>query len=331
MHDILPPLSRPSYERLIELNPAIEAVNVRKIYRSGWLKKRHKEALKGVSLSVPMGAIWGILGPNGAGKTTFLSILSTLLLPEEGQVHILGMDIRTRSHEICRRINLSSGHANFFWSMNIVQNLNYFAMLYGLSGNKRQRKIEELLDLFDLRSFSKIRFDELSTGTKQKLSLSKALLNDPEILLLDEPSVGLDPDVAFRIREFIQHLHQDKKTTILLTTHNMKEAEQLCEQIAFIKDGSIKAVGRPAELKKILELGDTIDIIFCGTFPEAAIQQVQGVYAVTTTDSACSISVDDQHARLPLILQAFFQQKTPIHDIRIKESDLEDVFMAYSK
>jgi ABC-2 type transport system ATP-binding protein len=313
------------------LDLAISARGVKKIYRSGLFKKRQKAALTGIDLSIPKGAFWGILGPNGAGKTTLLSVLSTLLLPDAGEVSILGMDVRTRSHEICERINLSSGHANFFWSMSILQNLNYFAMLYGLAGKARKRKIEELLDLFDLKEFARIRFDELSTGTKQKLSLSKALLNDPEILLLDEPSVGLDPDVALRIREFIASLHREKGTTILLTTHNMKEAEQLCEQIAFIKEGAIKALGRPKELKNLLKLGDTIDIEFQGNLAESAILGLEGVYDLSIRNSSCRITVDDQHERLPGILKSFINQNIHIHDIQIQEADLEDVFMAYSK
>jgi ABC-2 type transport system ATP-binding protein len=313
------------------LDLAIYARGLKKIYRSGLFKKRQKEALGCIDLNIPKGAFWGILGPNGAGKTTLLSVLSTLLLPDAGEVFILGMDVRTRSHEICERINLSSGQANFFWSMSILQNLNYFAMLYGLTGKARKRKIEELLDLFDLKEFARIRFDELSTGTKQKLSLSKALLNDPEILLLDEPSVGLDPDVAFRIREFIASLHQEKGTTILLTTHNMKEAEQLCEQIAFIKEGEIKALGRPKELKNLLKLGDTIDIEFQGNLAGSAILDLEGVYDISIHNSSCRITVDDQHERLPGILKSFINQNIHIHDIQIQEADLEDVFMAYSK
>jgi ABC-2 type transport system ATP-binding protein len=113
-------------------------------------------------------------------------------------------------------------------------------MLYGLPGKRRHRKIEALLDLFSLRDFTKVRFEELSTGTKQNLSLSKALLNDPELLFLDEPTVGLDPDVAHRIRDMIQRLHDEQGTTVVITTHNMKEAETLCEEVAFIMNGILR-------------------------------------------------------------------------------------------
>jgi len=287
--------------------------------------------LRGLDLSVPEGGFWGILGPNGAGKTTLLSILSNLLTPEKGEVKILGMEIRTHAMELCQRINLSSGHANFLWSLTVRENLQYYAMLYGLPGKRRKKKIEELLHLFDLGGFAGVRFDELSTGTKQKLSLAKALLNEPELLLLDEPTVGLDPDVAHRIRKLIQQFHRERGTTILMTTHNMKEAETLCEQVAFIKEGTIKAFGRPKDLKRELRLGDTILISFQGSLPASTLGRMAGIYGFQASDSTCRILVDDHRERLPQILDLFIGQKVFIHDLCIQESDLEDVFMAYSR
>jgi ABC-2 type transport system ATP-binding protein len=310
---------------------AVEVKGLRKSFVSGWWKKRKKEALKGIDLNVPEAAFWGILGPNGAGKTTLLSIISNLITPEEGEVRVLGRNIRTHGLEICRDINLSSGHANFLWSMTVRENLRYYAMLYGLSGRTLAQKVDELIALFELQDFAKVRFDELSTGTKQKLSLSKALVNEPKLLLLDEPSVGLDPDVARRMRETIRQLHKEKRTTILMTTHNMKEAETLCEQVAFIKDGVIKACGKPHDLKRDLRLGDVILISFQGMLSLLPLQGMKGIYGLQVSDSSCRILVDDHHQWLPKILDLFIGQKVSIHDLRIQESDLEDVFIAFSK
>ncbi|MBN1849693.1 MAG: ABC transporter ATP-binding protein [Deltaproteobacteria bacterium] len=310
---------------------AVEVKNLHKTFSSGLFRKRRKSALKGVDLMVPKGTIWGLLGPNGAGKTTLLSILSNLLTPEKGDVRVLGMDIRTHAKDICGRINLSSGHANFLWSMTVRENLEYYAMLYGLSGEKKRRKIENLLDLFRLQDFAKVRFEELSTGTKQKLSLSKALLNDPDLLFLDEPTVGLDPDVAHRIRDMIQHLHDDQGTTILITTHNMKEAEILCEKVTFIMDGRIRAKGTPRDLKKELHLGDTIHLAFQGALPIATLQNMEGIDHIEMKDSSCRIRVDNHRERLPQILDFFTAQRIIIHNINIQESDLEDVFITFTK
>jgi len=310
---------------------AIEVENLRKTFASGWLRKRKKEALRGVDLAVPQGAFWCLLGPNGAGKTTFLSILSSLITPEQGKVRVLGRDIRRDGAEIARRMNLSSGHANFLWSMTVRENIEYYAMLYGLPSKLRKHRIAELLDLFDLAEFAGIRFEELSTGTKQKLSLAKSLVNDPELLLLDEPTVGLDPDVARRIRDTIQRLHREKGTSILMTTHNMREAEILSERIAFIKEGRIRAVGRPRELKRELRLGDTISISFRGDLPASFLEGMNGVYGVQQDNASCRILVDDHHERLPFILDLLTNHRITIHDLRIQESDLEDVFIAYAK
>lgn len=309
---------------------AVEARSLRKSFVSGWLKKRKKEALKGIDLNVPEGAFWGILGPNGAGKTTLLSVISNLLTPEEGEILVLGKNLRTHGTEISRQINLSSGHANFLWSMTVRENLKYYGLLYGLAGARLVHKIAELLDQFELHDFAGARFEELSTGTKQKLALAKSLLNDPQLLLLDEPSVGLDPHVARRVRELIQRLHQEKGTTILMTTHNMREAELLCQQIAFIKDGAIQAFGTPQELKRRLRLGDSIDIAFRGTLPLLSLKAMMGVYALQVRDSSCHILVDDHHERLPHILDLFISQSVRIHHLSIQESNLEDVFIAFA-
>ena len=313
------------------LNFAVEVKGLRKTFVSGWFRKRRVEALKGVNLTVPAGVFWGILGPNGAGKTTFLSVLSNLLTPEEGEVRILGRDVRTDSMELRKRINLSSGHANFLWSLTVRENLEYYSMLYGLSKTDRHKKLEELFHLFDLSPFARVRFEELSTGTKQKLSLAKALLNDPELLLLDEPTVGLDPDVARRIRELVQKLHREKGTTILMTTHNMKEAEALCEEVAFIRGGMIKARGRPQDLKRDLRLGDTIVVTFRGTLPSSSLEGLDGIYGLQCSDSSCRILVDDHRERLSQILDRLTGAKVAIHDLRIQESDLEDVFIAFAQ
>src|SRR4030042_4571875 len=182
---------------------AIKAEGIFKTFRSGWWKKREKEALKGIDLRIEEKEIFGILGPNGAGKTTLLSILSTFLLPDRGNVYILGMDALHDERQIRKKVNIVSGNANFLWSLTVKENLQYYGMLYGLTGKEREKKIETLIALFNLKEHRNIPFDELSTGIKQRLSLAKSLINDPEVLFLDEPTVGLDPDVSIRIREEI--------------------------------------------------------------------------------------------------------------------------------
>src|SRR5207245_9430607 len=198
---------------------------------------------QGTSPSVEKVEVFWVLGPNGAGKTTLLNIMATLLLPETGTVDILGLSALSQPKEVRTRMNLCSGNANFAWSLTIRENLRFYAMLYGLRGREREAKVDALISAFGLIPFADRRFDESSTGTKQRMALAKALLNDPQVLLLDEPTVGLDPDIALRVRGYIMEYHKRTGCTLVLTTHYMQEAEQLCQRIAFIRAGKILALG----------------------------------------------------------------------------------------
>jgi ABC-2 type transport system ATP-binding protein len=206
-------------------------------------------ALQEVSLRIPQGEIFGVLGPNGAGKTTLLNSISTLLLPDSGEITILGESVLKRPEAVRQKINLCSGNANFAWSLTVRENLRFYAMLYGLRGPEREKKIVSLIEAFGLAPFADRRFDEASTGTKQRMALAKALINEPQVLLLDEPTVGLDPDIAQRVRDYIRQYHQRTGSTLILTTHYMPEAQMLCQRIAFIREGKILALGTPDQLK----------------------------------------------------------------------------------
>ena len=310
---------------------AIKAEGISKTFRSGWWKKRKKEALKGVDLQIEEREIFGILGPNGAGKTTLLSILSTLLLPDRGNVHILGMDGFSDGHQIRKRVNVVSGNANFLWSLTVKENLHYYGMLYGLTGKDREKKVETLIDIFNLAEHRNIPFDELSTGTKQRLSLAKSLINDPEVLFLDEPTVGLDPDVSIRIREEILSIHKERGMTVLVTTHNMKEAEFLCGRIAFLKKGKILTTGTAEALKRMVRIGDRLKIEFEGRIHEDELLRAEGVINFTISDNSCEIVVDDGERRLGSLIALLSQGDTQIKKVSLGQTDLEDVFVEFAK
>ena len=310
---------------------AIEAEGIFKTFRSGWWKKREKEALKGVDLQIEEKEIFGILGPNGAGKTTLLSILCTLLLPDRGKVHILGMDGIHDEHQIRERVNIVSGNANFLWSLTVKENLHYYGMLYGLTGKERGIKVETLIDLFNLKEYQNIPFDELSTGMKQRLSLAKSLINDPEVLFLDEPTVGLDPDVSIRIREEILSIHRQKGITILLTTHNMKEAENLCGRIAFLKEGRIVTIGTSEALKRMVRIGDRLKVEFKGRIQEDELLRADGVINFTISNSLCEIVVDDGERRMGSLIALLSQSGVEIKKVTLGQTDLEDVFIEFAK
>jgi len=310
---------------------AVEARGVEKTFVTGLFKKRRTHALKGVDIEIPRGTIFGLLGPNGAGKTTFLAILATLLTPDRGTVKVLGMDVVTQAKEIRRRINMSSGHANFLWSLTLRENLEFYCMLYGLRGRELRLRTDELLDLFDLNEFKSVRFESCSTGTKQRLALAKALVNTPEVLFLDEPTVGLDPDVSQRIRKGIKELHETKSMTILLTTHNMAEAEELCEEIVLIKDGRVWIRGMASEIKEKMHLGDMVRIRIMDTAPVPDLLGLPGVWKTTTEDRWLIIQLDDHRTRLQAVLHRLASQGCFVEDLSIEESRLEDVFVRFAR
>lgn len=233
--------------------------SVRKTFHTGTFRKRKTEALRGIDLSIKEGEIFGILGPNGAGKTTMLNIIVSLLKADSGEVRVMGKNVTFRSDpEIRRLMNMCSGNPNFIWCMTVRETLKFYALLYGVKN--AESAIRENIDLLELNDYADVRFDELSTGTKQRLAMAKSLINHPRILLLDEPTLGLDPDIARKTRALIKRLHEGRGITILLTTHYMREAEELCGRIAFIKKGRIMALGTSRELMELTKKEDLEEV-----------------------------------------------------------------------
>ncbi len=239
----------------------ITAQHLFKTFTSGTDAKVKIKALDDLSINVRDGEILGILGPNGAGKTTFLNTLSTLLIPDRGTITIAGIESNQRNFKQIRSmINMTSGYPNLPWSLSVDENLRFYGRLYGLSGQTLNNKVAELIKMFELTSFQGRRFDELSSGNKQRLALAKSLLNDPKIIFLDEPTVGLDPDVSIKMRAIIRDILKAKGVTVLLTTHNMAEAETMCERVAFIKGGKILRLASPQDLKKSQNTDDLEEV-----------------------------------------------------------------------
>ena len=309
---------------------AVDARDLSKTFRAGWLSRRRTEALRGVSLQVPRGAIFGLLGPNGAGKTTLLSILATLLLPDSGSATVLGLDVVRDSLALRRRLNMASGNASFVWSLRPAEVLMFYGRLYGLGGGALRRRVEELIEGCELTSHRKTEYNELSTGLKQRLAFAKALLNDPEVLFLDEPTLGLDPDVSIRIRAQIARLRRERGTTIILTTHYMREAEELCDEIAFIKGGRILAQGGPDALKRQIRLGEVIALRLAPAEPEG-LASLPGVLEYRLRDEQLECTVDAADKRLPELLRWLHEQGVVVRQCEVREPDLEEVFVELNR
>jgi ABC-2 type transport system ATP-binding protein len=308
---------------------AIDARDVTKTFRAGWMRRRTTHALRGVTLHVPRGAIFGLLGPNGAGKTTLLSILSTLLRPDAGTVTVLGHDVVREAAAIRRRLNMATGNASFLWSLRAEEIVAFYARLYGLSGRALSRRVDDLLELCELTEYRRAYYNELSTGIKQRLALAKSLVNDPELLFLDEPTLGLDPDVSVRVRQRIAALRRERGMTIVLTTHYMREAEELCDEIAFIKSGLILARGTPGDLKRQIALGDVI--AFRLERPAPWLAHAPGVLRCVESEGRILCTVDAADKRLPELLRALLAEGVGVHDVRVSEPELEEVFVELAR
>ncbi len=309
---------------------AIDARDVVKTFRSGWLWRRATPALSGVSLTVPRGAIFGVLGPNGAGKTTLLSILATLLTADGGQVTILGHDISRDASLVRRRLNMASGNASFLWNQRPAEIVAFYGRLYGLAGRTLRQRVDEVLELCELTAYRRVAYNELSTGLKQRLALAKALVNEPELLFLDEPTLGLDPDVSVRVRRHIAALRRERGMTIVLTTHYMREAEQLCDEIAFIKSGRVLARGTAGELKRQIRIGEVIALRIDPPFAPW-LADAPGVLRCVEAGGRIECTVDEAEKRLPEILRRLHDEGAVVREVQVREPELEEVFVELAR
>ncbi|UKJ73587.1 ABC transporter ATP-binding protein [Azospirillum brasilense] len=223
---------------------AIRAVNLTKRY--GTARSGEVTAVDGISFTVAAGSVTGLLGGNGAGKTTTISMLLGLLLPTSGTVEVLGMDMVRHRHAALPRMNFSSPYVELPHRLTVRENLTVYGHLYGLKGVKR--RVEELAEHLELTRFLERPSGGLSAGQKTRVALAKALLNRPELLLLDEPTASLDPDTADWIRTYLERYRMESGATILLASHNMLEVERMCDDVLMMRQGRIVDRGSPAGL-----------------------------------------------------------------------------------
>lgn len=208
-------------------------------------------AVDHVSFTVEKGEIFGVLGPNGGGKSTLIRLISTLLLPDSGKVYVFGLDVEKQPREVQKMINRVSVEASFFKKLSPMENLLYGARLYGLDGKQTRKQVLEILTRLGLEKRSIYSpMEEMSRGMQQKVAIARALLSHPQLLLLDEPTTGLDPRSKREVQAVVQELRKEYGTTILLTTHDMNEAEMLCDRIAIMDSGKVVALDTPTALKQ---------------------------------------------------------------------------------
>jgi ABC-2 type transport system ATP-binding protein len=314
---------------------AIEVSELCRTYssRKGVIRRRRTEvhALRGISFEVERGELFGLLGPNGAGKTTTIKILTTLLLPSSGSARVLGFDPAHQAGEVRRRIgHVFGGDRGLYDRLSALDNLRYFADLYRVPVREKRRRIAEMLELVGLEGRERERVETYSRGMRQRLHIARGLLHDPEVLFLDEPTIGLDPVGAREVRETIAGLREQGKT-ILLTTHYMYEADELCQRIAVISGGAFVAEGTPAELKARVVDGTVIEIETFGLPGELLdrLRAVPGVASVATEtrDQAELVLVQSQLGAE--LVQTLLRELdgTTVGKVIVREPTLEDAYV----
>jgi ABC-2 type transport system ATP-binding protein len=266
---------------------AIETERVGRIYKPRGRKsdRQPRVALDEVTLSVRPGEIFGLLGPNGAGKTTLIKILTTLLMPSSGTARVSGFDVVHQAHDVRPRINMvSGGETSGYGLLTVRENLWMFAQFYGMANGVANERIRQLLDIVKLGDRINTKASELSTGLRQKMNVVRGFLTDPDVLFLDEPTLGLDVGAARDIRTFIHRwMRENPERTVLLTTHYMTEADELCDRVAIINAGRVLTCDAPGRLKQGLRRHPifTLETTILTEGELACLASVPGVQNVT--------------------------------------------------
>ena len=316
---------------------AIEANELRRTFRrSKRVFQRSPEfvAVEEVSLAVKPGTIFGLLGPNGAGKTTTIKMLSTLLIPSSGSARVAGFDVVREEREVRRRLGVVfGGDRGLYGKLSARDNLIYFGNLYGMPRHQIGGRVKEMLELVGLTERSDDRVEGFSRGMKQRLHLARALLHNPPVIFLDEPTIGLDPASAVNLREIVKSLMPDH--TVLLTTHYLQEADELCDRIAIIDRGSILLEDTPEKIKSRVGSGHRYLLKVHGHTngsTVASLRELPAVNDVVASESIdgfaqFTISSTEQTAVLDGAVRVLHRQGVRIESIQSMEPTLEDAFL----
>jgi ABC-2 type transport system ATP-binding protein len=281
-------------------------------------------AVDHISFSVGEGEIVGLLGPNGAGKTTTIQMLLDLITPTSGTIFYFSKPFPKERDYILSRINFASAYSNVQSRMTVGENLTIYAGLYGIQQAKE--RINELLSLLEIEDVKHELFWHLSSGQKTRIILVKSLLNRPKLLLMDEPTASLDPDIANKIIEFIKRLQQKERVSILFTSHNMREVEQLCDRVMFLSHGKIVAEDTPLELTKRVGNSQLILTFDGDQTPVRTYLINENLIFTFPREHVVEISLVETD--VPKVLFGFRKHKVWITNIDVKKPDLEDVFLS---
>lgn len=321
------------------MNFAIKTTQLKRFYRMGDKKnkKAPKEllALDHVDLEINKGELFGLLGPNGAGKTTLIKILTTLLAPSSGQALIAGFDVAREPEKIRPLINMvSGGESSGYGLLTVQENLWMFSQFYGIPTAEANQRIKELLAVVSLTDRANTKSSDLSTGLRQKMNIIRGFMTDPDILFLDEPTLGLDVGASREVRHYVREwIDRDPSRTLLLTTHYMVEADELCDRVAIINKGRVLACDTPARLKRDLQ-NEAVFNIEVGKLNGLKVDTLRGLPGVTQVthserdgSSMLEFVVKEDNV-LGTVIGTLTAHNLPVMHLQKREPTLEDVFVS---
>jgi ABC-2 type transport system ATP-binding protein len=308
-----------------QTDQVIETHGLRRTFKAG---KRLVEAVAGVDLLVQRGEIFGFLGPNGAGKTTTLRMLATLLPPTEGTARVAGVDLRTHPDQVRERIGYVGQAGGADREITGRRELVFQGRLYGMSAGEASRRAAELIEKLELEACADRKVGTYSGGQKRRLDIGLGLVHEPQLLFLDEPTTGLDPQSRARVWDEVQRLHE-RGITVFLTTHYLDEADALCDRIAIIDYGKIVAEGTPEELKRAVA-GDVVTLSVGGEKQQAALDLLKAqdfVREASNEDGNVRLYVDRGEVAMPAILRLLDSSGMQLRTMELHRPSLDDVFL----
>jgi ABC-2 type transport system ATP-binding protein len=307
----------------------MSAISVRNLVK----KFGNLTAVDGISFDVKKGEIFGFLGPNGAGKTTTINILVTLMRPTSGEAYVAGYNVVEDPVRVREKIGIVFQDPSVDRNLTGWENLYIHGLIYGLKGEELRRRVEESLEFAELTKFRDVEVKNYSGGMIRRLEIARGLMHKPEILFLDEPTLGLDPQTRAKIWEYVERLREEAGVTVFLTTHYIEEAERLCDRVAIIDHGKIVAIGSPDELKQ--EIGGDVIYIRVGDHSSAArllegLQNNGMIISHRELNGVLALSVNNASKVIPTVFEAASMMGIRIEEIKYTQPSLSDVFLHYT-
>ena len=306
----------------------MNAIDVRQIVK----KFGDFTAVNGVTFAVEEGEIFGLLGPNGAGKSTLIRMLTTLMPPTSGGASVNGHDIVKDADGVRRSIGVIPQAMTSDLELSVNENLLIFAKLYGVPRDKRKKLIASLLQAVELTEWADKQVKNLSGGMRRRVEIARGLVHEPRIFFLDEPTTGLDPVSRAGVWDMLQKIKQERDLTILITTHYMDEADKLCDRIAIVDHGKLKALDSPLKLKASIPGKNVIEVSFADPPPgwRSTLERLSGVEDVTEADNVFRLASADGPATTTALIETAAQLHVPVRSLSIQSTTLDDVFVHYA-